>query len=437
VSPVVNSSSPLYIGIDVGTSGCRAVAIDAAAMEVTRADAPMPAPRREGAAVEQEVEVWWEALCAALDALLAQVPREAVRALAVDGTSGTVLVADADGRPLAPALLYNDNRATAEAERIRVVAPRESAAHGSGSGLAKLLWLLARVPHPVRVHTPADWLAARLTGRCGRSDANDVLKLGWDPMARAWPSWLETLGVPPGLLPEVVAPGTPLGPLAAAMARRFGLSADVQVVAGTTDSTAAILATGAARPGDAVTSLGSTLVMKVISTRPVFAPEYGVYGQPYGDHWLVGGGSSSGGAVLRQFFSDAELAALEPRLAPDRPTGLDYYPLLGPGERFPVNDPHWSPRMTPRPQDDALFLQGLLEGMARIEARAYGVLQDLGAPAPQRVLTAGGGARNEAWRRIRETLLGVPVQRAIHHEAGHGSALLARAGTHAGGLNRC
>jgi sugar (pentulose or hexulose) kinase len=434
VSPVVNSSSPLYIGIDVGTSGCRAVAIDAAA-EVAGANTALPAPRREGAAVEQEAEVWWEALCAALDALLMQVPRQAVKALAVDGTSGTVLMADAQGTPLAPALLYNDNRAIDEAERIRAVAPRESAAHGSGGGLAKLLWLLGRVPSPARVHSPADWLAGRLTGRFGASDANNVLKLGWDPLTQTWPRWLDALGVPRGLLPRVVAPGTVYGRLAPAMAARFGLPADACVAAGTTDSTAAIIATGAARPGEAVTSLGSTLVMKVVSEQPVFSPEDGVYSQPYGRHWLVGGGSNSGGAVLRQFFSDAELLALTPRLAPERPTGLDYYPLPAPGERFPVNDPRLAPRLMPRPADDAMFLQGLLEAMARIEADAYRRLVELGAPAPQCVLSAGGGAHNAAWSRIREGLLGVPVRRAAHDEAAYGSALLARRTTEAD--NRC
>ncbi len=436
---VVNSSSssPLYVGIDIGTSGCRAVAIDAAATAVAGADTAMPAPRREGAAVEQEAEVWWEALCAALDALFTQVPREAVRALAVDGTSGTVLVADADGRPLAPALLYNDNRATAEAERIRAVAPRESAAHGSGSGLAKLLWLLARLPHAARVHSPADWLAGRLTGTFGRSDANDVLKLGWDPVGRTWPPWLDTLGVPRGLLPQVVEPGTVYGRIEAAMAQRFGLDDDVCIVAGTTDSTAAILATGAARPGEAVTSLGSTLVMKVVGEYPVFSPEDGIYSQPYQGHWLVGGGSNTGGAVLRRFFDDAQLAALEPRLDPDRPTGLDYYPLLAPGERFPYNDPQLPPRLMPRPADNAQFLQGMLEAMARIEAQAYRRLTERGAPWPTRVLSAGGGARNEAWRRMRERALGVPVSVAAHGEAAYGSALLARRGTTSRGTDSC
>lgn len=76
-----------------------------------------------------------------------------------------------------------------------------------------------------------------------------------------------------------------------------------------------------------------------------------------GDAWLVGGASNTGGAVLRRFFSDAELAELTPRMDASRPTGLDYYPLTSPGERFPVNDPELQPRLEPRPADDAMFLQ--------------------------------------------------------------------------------
>jgi sugar (pentulose or hexulose) kinase len=153
-----------------------------------------------------------------------------------------------------------------------------------------------------------------------------------------------------------------------------------------------------------------------------------VYSHRIGDHWLIGGASNSGGAVLRQYFSDARLAELSARLRPDRPLGLGYYPLPCPGERFPRCDPDLPPRITPRPADDAEFLQGLLEGIAEIEAEGYARLATLGAPSPRRVFTAGGGAVNEAWRQIRERRLGMPVSRAPHTEAAFGAALVARAG---------
>lgn len=91
-----------------------------------------------------------------------------------------------------------------------------------------------------------------------------------------------------------------------------------------------------------------------------------------------------------------------------------------------MNDPQLAPCLDPRPESDAVFLQGLLEGMARIEQRAYRLLEKLGAPYPRIVHSTGGGARNEAWRRIREHMLGVPVIIADHEDAAYGTALLAR-----------
>ena len=181
-------------------------------------------------------------------------------------------------------------------------------------------------------------------------------------------------------------------------------------------------------PGEAVTSLGTTLVLKLLSETRVEDPASGVYSHRFGSLWLAGGASNSGGGVLRQYFSDAALAQLSARIDPTRPSGLDYYPLPAPGERFPLNDPALAPRMSPRPEDDARFLHGLLEGMAAIEALGYRKLAALGATPLKRVLTAGGGARNRIWAMIRQQALQVPVGAAIHGEAAFGSAMLARSG---------
>jgi sugar (pentulose or hexulose) kinase len=182
------------------------------------------------------------------------------------------------------------------------------------------------------------------------------------------------------------------------------------------------------RSGEAVTSLGSTLVLKLLSDTRVESSEHGVYSHWFGSRWLAGGASNAGGAVLRQFFDDRTLATLSARIDPTIASPLDFLPLPKPGERFPLNDPALAPRLTPRPPDDAEFLHGLLEGLARIEARGYGLLAELGAAPLRRVETAGGGASNPAWIRIRARLLGVPVTRAAHTEAAYGAARLARDG---------
>ncbi|MGB5466478.1 MAG: FGGY-family carbohydrate kinase [Sedimenticolaceae bacterium] len=416
-----------YIGVDVGTSGCRAVAIDAAGRITAEARVDLPCSRYAyPGASEQDPEDWWKAVIEVLSAL--DAPQKGhIRALSVDATSSTLLLCDQRGDPCSPALMYDDRRALAEADEIARLAPFDSPARGATSALAKLLMLMRSAPREAAhaLHQ-ADWINGRLSGIFGIADENNVLKLGFDPVARRWPDWIATLGVPPELLPEVRPVGSPLGTIAQSLARRLGWPNDVRLLAGTTDSNAATLAAGIDRPGEAVTSLGSTLVVKLFSDRPIFAARYGVYSHRIGDHWLTGGASNSGGAVLRQYFSDSELEELSGHIDPGRPLDLHYYPLIVAGERFPESDPNKQPFLEPRPQARHAFLQAMLEGIADIEAAGYARLAELGAPFPQRVFSAGGGGANAAWRAIREHKLGVPVLTARHSESAYGAALIAR-----------
>lgn len=418
------------IGLDVGTSGVRGVLLDPdGGRRATASRALEPAGiRHDGPLHEQEPEHWWDALQGVLAELTDGLEGEPA-AIAVDGTSGTLLCTDEQGHPLHPALMYDDRRAAPAVPRLARLAPPEAAVHSASSSAAKLLWL--RGEHGLsgvrRVLHPADWLAGRLRGRYDRMDENNALKLGYDVVRRRWPEWLlRELGTHAGLLPEVVPAGTPLGPLNPDLAANLGLNPASRVVAGTTDSIAGFLAAGVADTATGVTSLGSTLALKQLSPRPLFAPQLGVYSHRLGDRWLAGGASHSGGAVLQQFFDNADLERLGAALDPEHDSGLDYLPLPGPGERFPVNDPDLPPRMEPRPTDDARFLQGLLEGIARIERDGYARLRELGAPELQRVVTLGGGARSPAWSRIRARILGVEVSTAAEDEAAVGTARLAR-----------
>jgi hypothetical protein len=420
-----------FVGLDLGTSGCRAVAVDDSGQPIAQAHQPLPPPTHTSEdGVEQSPELWWDAVVRVLRDLGDRLRGRRVAAIGVDGTSGTLLLCSAEGTPLGPALMYNDNRSAAQAARIGSAAPAESPARGASSGLAKLLFLRERLdppPETLALHQ-ADWIIGRLSGRFGVSDWNNCLKLGYDPQAESWPAWLLRMDLTPVALPRVVAPGTPVGSLDPGVAALTGLGPDALVMAGTTDSTAAVIAVGTTEEGDGVTSLGSTLVVKVVGKTPVWAPAYGVYSHRLGDLWLIGGASNSGGAVLRQYFSDREIRQLTDTLRPEEPTGLDYYPLPGRGERFPVNDPGLAPRLEPRPKDDRRFFQGLLEGIARIEAAGYRRLEALGAPPPRAVATIGGGAKNAGWTRLRERILGVPVLQAAAQEAASGAALLALRG---------
>jgi sugar (pentulose or hexulose) kinase len=297
------------------------------------------------------------------------------------------------------------------------------------SGLAKVLWLKQRLgPERGRLYlNQADWLSALLSGR-PVSDYHNALKMGLDLETGQWPDWVAYL-VDVDVLPVAVKPGTALALVERPRAGALGINPDCLVRAGTTDSIAALLAAGVDQPGEAVTSLGTTLVLKLLSETRVDAGEFGVYSHWFGRNWLAGGASNAGGGVLRQHFSDDELIDLSARIEPERPSGLDYYPLPGKGERFPINDPQLPPRLEPRPQNRIEFLQGLLEGLANIEARGYRKLAELGATRLKSVTSMGGGARNAAWTRLRASRLGVPVNLAVEQEACYGTARLACFGT--------
>lgn len=421
------TDSGLFVGIDLGTSGCRAIAIDVHARPVCNIALRWPTPTINGNQVEQDATIWWQTLQALLSQLGQTIPAKQVCAICIDGTSGTVLLANEQGQPLAPALMYNDGRAATEANSLQAIAPADSAVRSPSAGLAKLLWLKQQdYAHQAHYFLhQADWINGMLCGEFGVSDVNNALKSGYDPVQQRWPDWLNKLAIPAHWLPRVAAPGTPISTLTDDVVKQFGFSAGTKLLAGTTDSTAAFMATGANQPGEAVTSLGSTLVLKIICDKPIFDTASGVYSQPYGQRWLVGGGSNSGGKVLRDFFSDAQMQAMQGQLEIDKPTGLNYYPLPQTGERFPSNDPAMTPRMTPRPKKDVQFFQGLLEGIARIELSGYEKLRQLGAPSPVSIRSVGGGAKNEHWTRMRQKMLNVPMIKPQHTDAAYGVALLA------------
>ncbi|WGF87435.1 FGGY-family carbohydrate kinase [Marinivivus vitaminiproducens] len=422
--------SDVFLGIDVGTSGVRAIAVDGAGKVAAEASTRLPPPDRDGSAITQDPGLWWEGLRDVLAGIAPRLEPERLRAIAIDGTSGTLLVADSDGTPLAPAGMYNDASAADQAPRIREHAPAGSAAHGATSPLGRLLHLQARFPEAAYALHQADWLAARLTGRWGLSDANNALKLGFDPVAFAWPDWMDGLGVRRRLLPEVRDPGTPFAPLDPAVARALGLSSRTLVVAGTTDGCASFLATGAAETGDGVTALGSTLTLKLLSDDPVFDASVGVYSHRLQGRWLVGGASNTGGAALLRFFDADRIRALTGQVDPERPLDHGWHPLPGTGERFPVADPAMTFDPDRTTMSDAAFFQGLLEGIAAVEARAYRLLHALGGPELWTLRSVGGGASSAPWTRIRARHLGADVafRPPLHAEAAYGAALLARAG---------
>jgi len=419
---------PAFLGIDIGTSGIRGCCIDENGIELASISVSLPSVISDAGKREQAPEIWWQTTKEIIGSITSSLNNTEIKAIAIDGTSGTVLLTDADGIPLSPALMYNDQRCMAEAGQIAHIAPADSASHGASAGLAKLLHLSRQFPNARYLCHQADWLSSNLTGNFGISDENNCLKTGYDPVTRSWPSFIQKLGIPATLLPKVVAPGMPTGMIQNSIALSLGLSTSCEVIAGTTDSIAAFIATGASEVGTGVTSLGSTLSLKMITAKPVFSSGDGIYSHRLNDAWLVGGASNSGGRVLLKYFTQQQIDKLSSSLDAGKATGLDYYPLPEKGERFPINDADMESCITPKPDDDLTFFQALLEGITHIEKTGYEKLQALSTTGLSKIITSGGGSTNTGWTKIRHNIIGVPVSQSEHAEASYGSALLARQG---------
>ena len=405
------------------SSGARGIIINSE--ENINAEVQYPFPT---SATQNLANNWRKALFSLIEQIPPQL-RAKISAIAVNGTSGTVLLCDSKGNPLDEPILYNDGRGIEVKEKLTAIAPPNHLVLSATSSLAKLLWWYQTPIYAQAAYFlhQADWLGFLLHGKLGISDYHNALKLGYDVKQLSFPIWLQNLPIQ-SLLPQVFVPGTPVSKVTEEIALRFGLQRNCWVYTGTTDSIAAFLASGATKPGEAVTSLGSTLVLKLLSKTHVEDCQSGIYSHRLADLWLTGGASNTGGAVLRHFFTDRELENLSRKIDAQQASLLKYYPLLKIGERFPINNPNLSPKLEPRPQDNVQFLHGLLESIARIEVLGYKKLQELGATPLTHVYTAGGGAKNATWRVIRQRRLQVPVIISAHTEAAYGTALLAKRG---------
>lgn len=419
----------MYLGIDFGTSGVRSSTIDAdqtiIAETKTRYDIG-------------DFYTWK----LALENVIIQIPvniRQKLKAIAVDGTSSTVLICDGLGEPIYEPLLYNDRRGGEILEDLRAIAAKagvsENITVSSTSSLVKLLWLVKNLDFGLNFRLKdyyflhqADWIGYLLHGKLGISDYHNALKLGYDPKNLEYPKWLKELEIS-SLFPKVLPAGKAIAPIKPELATKYQINPECLICAGTTDSTASFIASGAHKVGEAVTSLGSTLVLKILSPNQIEDLDYGVYSHCFGDLWLVGGASNSGGAVLKQFFTDSELESLSAQIMASKEftTNLNYYPLPQAGERFPLNDPEMLPRIEPRPESDREFLYALLDGIAKIEAEGYNLLQKLGATPSTRIYTTGGGAKNPLWTHIRQKYLKAEIIPSLH-EAAYGTAILAMKG---------
>ena len=426
-----SSKEMLLAGMDFGTSSARLCVVD-------RDGALVRSTTASYASMDDIAASWKRAMGELLDCL-SDSERARVQGVSVDGTSGTVVIVDGEtGEALREPYMYNE---TFPEESARVRAQRNGSGTDSTESASSAACKVSRWFHvdgderdrarAVMLHH-ADWLAFDLHGKIGMSDFNNALKLGFDPApdVESFPRWL--LDAPYGkMLPnDVRPPGTSFGFVQASAVERFGLSPTCEVIAGTTDSVAAFIASSAYAAGECATSLGSTLALKLISDVRVEDLSSGVYSHRLNGRWLVGGASNLGGWILRRFFKDDEVATLSEKIARERYVATkDYFEGVMLGFGISVDDAVAIVEDS-RPADDAQFVVNILSSIANVEARCYERMMTLGASnRAHKVFTAGGGAKNDVWSNIRSTALGgVPVVRSARDEAAYGAALLARQG---------
>ncbi|MEU5882548.1 FGGY family carbohydrate kinase [Spirillospora sp. NPDC047279] len=432
----------VWVGVDLGTQSVRALAVTATG-EVAGTGTRRLAGRRDGPRHEQDPEEWWEAVGSACRAALRDVPAGAVRAVAVDGTSGTVLLTDDGGRPLTPGLMYDDTRAAGQVARADKAGAEIWGRLGyrrmqPAWALPKVLWLLENVPGAAdaRAVHQADFVNRRLTGHAVATDLSNALKTGADLIAEDWPEDVfAELGVPAGLLPPLERSGTPLGAVCAEAAVATGLPEGTPVIAGCTDGCASQLGTGRLTPGSWNSVLGTTLVLKGVTTELLQDPLGVVYSHKAPDGgWLPGGASSTGAGIISRDFPGRDLAALDDLARDHEPARAVTYPLVSSGERFPFVAPDARGFVLGETGDEGDRFASVLQGIAYVERLCFDYLDLLGAPVGGDLTLTGGSARSAYWCQLRADVLGRPVLLPEQAEPALGAAVLAAAASTGGRL---
>ena len=423
----------IWVGLDLGTQSVTALAVSASGRVVGSGSRPLVS-RRDDDRHEQDAEQWWEALAVASRTALSGIAAERVRGVATDATSGTVLLVDRAGAALTPALMYDDSRATHQARRVNEAGESlwSSLGHRPQAewALPKVLWMLEEWPELARgallAHQP-DYITRRLCGHEVPTDTSHALKTGYDLVHDSWPhELLDGLGVPESLLPAVVRSGSPLGEVCVEAARHTGIPAGTPVTAGMTDGCAAQLGAGAVGEGSWNSVLGTTLVLKGVSSELIRDPNGVLYSHRAPDGgWLPGGASSTGAGVLSASFPERDLDELGRRAADHEQTAALAYPLLGRGERFPFAAADAEGFLVGEPADEAEHFAALLQGVAYVERLCFDYLSLLGAPIDGELRLTGGGTRSRYWCQLRADVLGRPVRLLENSESAFGMAVLA------------
>jgi xylulokinase len=435
----------VYLGIDVGTSSVKAVLVNDTGEIVATASRELELSHPAPLWSEQDPDAWVDAAIGAVDDIAAAHRREMadVRGIGLSGQMHGAALLGADGRPLRPAILWNDGRSYAECAELERRCPSLHAISGNlampGFTAPKLMWVarhepevFARVAH---VLLPKAYVRYRLTGEMveDMSDASGTLWL--DVGRRSWSeAVLEATGLKLHHMPRLVEGNEPSAILSADFVRRWGMPRDVVVAGGAGDGAASAIGLGAIAPGDAFLSLGTSGVLFRVTDRFAPAPASAVHAfcHALGGLWHQMGVMLSAAASLGWLARVLETPA-SALLAPlgevvERPSPVKFLPYLD-GERTPHNDAAAAGALiglrsaTGREN----IVQAVLEGVAYAARDNLVALESSSSPIAE-VDLVGGGSRSALWAQIVADVLGIPVHRVEEGEVGAalGAARLGR-----------
>lgn len=446
----------LFLGIDVGTGGTRALAVDERGKVVASATsehAPFASPQTGWA--EQDPADWWRATTEAVREVLARpgVSADAVKAIGFSGQMHGSTLLDEHDEVIRPALLWCDQRTDAQCREItetvgaaRLIELTLNPAL-TGFTLPKLLWVRQHEPELWRrvrsVLLPKDYVRFRLTGHKATDVADASGTLMFDVGARRWSeAMLDAMKIDRRLLPEVFESPQVTGSVSPEGAAATGLRAGTPVVAGGGDQAAGAVGMGIVRPGAVSATIGTSGVVFAATDRPALEPGGRVHTFCHAvpGRWHVMGVTLGAGLSLRWFRDQFGAGPDDGRDPYDRlteaaasvPAGADgvmWAPYLM-GERTPHVDPYARAALVGLAASHTRghVVRAILEGVAFSLKDSFTLLESMQVPV-QQVRLGGGGARSPLWRQIQADVYGYPVEIVEAEEgAAYGAALLAGVG---------
>ncbi len=445
------ADSDYLLGVDVSTTGVKALLVDAQGQVLASATAPHASFAPHPLWSEQRPHDWADGAVAAIHAVLraADTPGERVAAIGLTGQMHGMVALDAAGEVVRPAILWNDQRTGAECDEIRQRVGRRRLIEISGNDALtgftapKMLWTrrhepdaYARIRHLL---LPKDYLRYRLTGAYAMDKADGSGTLLFDLARRDWsPELLAALEIPPEWLPPTFEGPETTGVVSVAAAEATGLRAGTPVVAGGGDQAAQAVGVGAVTPGVLALTLGTSGVIFATTDTPMIEPEGRLHAFCHavpGKWHLMGVMLSAAGSFqwLRDTLApDASFEALvaEAARAPAGSDGVLFLPYLT-GERTPYPDPlargAWI-GLTAR-HTRAHMIRATLEGVAFGLRDMLALMRASGLAVPDRARVSGGGARSVLWREIVASVLQIELEAPQTTEgAAYGAALLAGVG---------